>query len=334
MPSTAEKPSRKKTPPKRKLISIVTPVYNEEKNVERCYTAVKALFENELAAYDREHIFCDNSSTDDTQAVLRALAKDDPALKLIFNARNFGILRSSFNALMATNGDGVVALFPVDLQDPVEVIPQFVKAWEEGHQVVYGARENRLETPAVRSIKNFYYSLVSRFSEIQIPRNVASFQFLDRKVVEALRKFDDYYPHLPNLIASCGFKRKEVLYTWRARVSGFSKNTVYHLIDEALNSLISFSKVPMRLCLAVGLGIALLSMGFAFLTFLIVVFRMVMGEFAPPPGIPTVIIALFFLAGVQLFVLGVLGEYIAAVHFQVRKRPLVIESERVNFPSE
>lgn len=313
---------------RRKLISVVTPVWNEELNVRDCYEAVRALFAADLREYDYEHIFSDNASTDGTVAILRELAAADPHVRVILNARNFGPSRSVFNALLATGGDAVVPLLAVDLQDPPAVIVQFVRLWEQGHEVVNGVRANREEGVVMRNIRKAYYRLVNRFADIHIPPDVGEFQLIDRVVVEALRKCDDYYPYIRGLVAGCGFRSTGVPFTWRARRKGMSKNRLYHLIDHALNGLISFTNIPMRLCLLFGLVLAALSFAFALVVFVgnLIYFR----RFAPP-GIPTLIVAIFFFAGVQLFFFGVLGEYISAIHFQVRKRPLVVERERINF---
>lgn len=314
--------------PRRKLISIVTPVWNEQLNVVDCYEAVKRLFEGELAAYDYEHIFCDNASIDQTPAILRNLAARDPHVRVIFNARNFGAPRSIFNGLLATRGDGVIPLLAVDLQDPPEVIPIFVKLWEEGHEVVYGIRANREEGWLMRSVRHWYYRMVTRLAEIQIPPDVGEFQLIDRVVVEALRQCDDYYPYLRGLIASCGFRSTGVPYTWRARRKGVSKNRLYALIDQGLNGLVSFTNIPLRLCLFFGFGLAALSLLFAAV---MVFINLIFYRQLAPPGIPTLIVSIFFFAGVQLFFFGVLGEYISAIHSQVRKRPLVVERGRINF---
>lgn len=314
--------------PPRKLISIVTPVWNEELNVVDCHDAVKRLFEGELTAYDYEHIFCDNASTDRTVPLLRELAARDPHVRVILNARNFGPLRSVFNALLATRGDAVVPLLAADLQDPPEVIVEFVRHWEAGHEVVYGIRANREEGWLMRTIRRWYYRMVTRLADIAIPPDVGEFQLIDRVIVEALRQCDDYYPYLRGLIASCGFRSTGVAYTWRARRRGLSKNRLYTLIDQGLNGLVSFTNVPLRLCLFFGFGLAVLSLLFAVAIFIV---NLLFFRQLAPPGIPTLVVAIFFFSGVQLFFFGVLGEYISAIHSQVRKRPLVVERGRINF---
>jgi glycosyltransferase involved in cell wall biosynthesis len=313
----------------RKLISIVTPCYNEQDNVRDCHQAVRRLFEGDLAAYEREHIFCDNASTDRTPAVLAEMAAEDPCVRVIFNARNFGPFRSTYNGITSASGDAVMLLLAADMQDPPELLTDFVRLWEQGYEVVYGIRKVREEGWLMRTIRRMYYRTVSTLADIEIPLNVGEFQLVDRKVVDVLRACDDYYPYIRGLVANCGFRRAPVEYNWKARRKGFSKNRLYHLVDQGLNGLVSFTNVPMRLCLLGGVSLSALSIGYA--GFSLLYHLLVQG--AAPAGTATLITGLFFFSGVQLFFLGTLGEYISAIHSQVRKRPLVIERGRLNFPT-
>ena len=312
----------------RKLISIVTPVYNEEATVEECACAVRQLFEGPLSSYEFEHVFSDNASTDRTVEILRQLAAKDSKIKVILNARNFGPFRSMFNALLATRGDAVVALLSADLQDPPEVIVDFVRLWESGHEIVYGIRQNREESTIMKSARKIYYRVVSRLAAINIPIDVGEFQLIDRKVVAALSRFRDQYPYLRGMIASCGFQRTGVSYTMRQRRRGVSKNSLYNLIDQALNGLISVSNIPLRLSMLVGLVLSMLSLVYAFSQLII---NLIFWREFSAPGIATLTVAVFFFAGVQLFCIGILGEYIGAIHGQVRGGPMVIERGRINF---
>lgn len=312
----------------KKLISVVTPCYNEEDNVATCYHTVQELFDKELSQYDYEHIFCDNDSTDRTLEVLKGLASRDRHVRVIVNSRNFGPFHSNFNGLMNTRGDAVIVFLAADLQDPPELIPGFVKLWESGYEVVYGIRKTRREGRLLRSIRTAYYNLVYTLSHVRLLPHVGEFQLVDRVVIDALRRFEDYYPYIRGMIAYCGFRSTGVEYTWKARKHGFSKNSFLNLIDQGLNGLVSFTKVPMRICMGAGIVIAILSFLYALLSLLI---NLIYYRKLAPPGIPTLIVALFFFSGLQLFFFGVLGEYIAAIHFQVRKRPIVLERERINF---
>jgi glycosyltransferase involved in cell wall biosynthesis len=311
----------------KKRISIVTPCYNEQDNVAACCDTVRRIFTTELPDYDYEHIFCDNASTDGTPVVLAALAAKDARVKVIFNARNFGPFRSTYNGVVSSSGDAVLLMLAVDMQDPPELLPRFVRLWEQGHEVVYGVRQGREESWLMRQVRRAYYRTVSTLADIEIPLNVGEFQLVDKKVVDALRQCEDYYPYIRGLVANCGFRRVGVEYVWRARQRGFSKNRLYHLIDQGLNGLVSFTNVPMRICLLAGFLLSFLSIGYALFNF---VYHLLFHG-AAPPGTATLITGLFFFSGVQLFFSGVLGEYIAAIHSQVRKRPLVIERGRLNF---
>lgn len=316
---------------RRKKISVVTPCYNEQDNVHDCHETVRRIFAEQLPEYDLEHVFCDNGSTDRTPEILRELAGRDPNVKVILNSRNFGVFNSTFNGLMSTTGDAVIVMLPIDLQDPPELIPDFVRHWEQGYEVVYGIRKEREEGFVMRNVRKTYYRAVSRFANISIPPYVGEFQLIDRVVVEALRKYEDYYPYIRGMIASCGFRSFGIHYVWKKRKRGYSNFRIFHLIDHGLNGLISSTRVPMRLCMFSGFLISIASILFAVFN---VIWQLAHKGSVAPPGVPTLIVALFFFSGVQFFFLGVLGEYICAIHSQVRKRPIVIERERINFKTE
>jgi polyisoprenyl-phosphate glycosyltransferase len=311
----------------RPVISVITPCFNEEPNLEDCHRALKEVFARDLPDCELEHIFCDNASTDDSVAVLRRLAAGDESVRVVVNARNYGPFRSTFNGLRHAKGDAVVVLFAADLQDPPEVIVDFVREWRAGAEVVYGVRTQREESFLMRAIRKTYYRMVSRLAGIEIPLDVAEFQLIDRKVHAALLEHEDYYPYIRGMIANCGFRTAAVPYVWRARRKGFSKNRLYHLVDQGLNGLISFTNLPMRIAMFAGSVIAVLS--FIYAAFTMILHVATHGTLTVP-GIPTLIVALFFFGGVQLMFLGIIGEYVSAIHFQVRKRPLVVERERIN----
>jgi glycosyltransferase involved in cell wall biosynthesis len=311
-----------------KTISIVTPCYNEEENVRDCYEAVRQLFNQELAGYQREHVFCDNASNDDTLQILRTIAAEDRAVRVIVNARNFGPLKNTFNGVMASSGDAVLLFLPADLQDPPELIPQFVKLWEAGNEIVYGIRATREEGWLMRNLRNAYYRLLTRFSEFLVPPGVGDFQLVDRRVVENMRKVHDGYPFMRMMTFECGGRAIGIPYTWRARKKGFSKNKATALIDQGLNGLISFTNAPLRLGLFAGFVLSFLSLFYALVNLVIGLVRY---QRIAEPGIMTLIVAIFFFGGVQLFFMGMIGEYILAIHGQVRNKPVVFERERINF---
>jgi glycosyltransferase involved in cell wall biosynthesis len=312
-----------------KKISVITPCYNEHDNVETCATRVREIFEQNLPGYELEHIFADNCSEDGTPDILRRIAADDPRIKVILNARNFGPFRSMFNALKYATGDAIVVFLPADLQDPPELIVDFIHHWEMGIEVVAGARVNRKESTVMRASRRIFYSLVNGFADFEIPENVGEFQLIDRKVWEAMIQYDDHYPYVRGIIASCGFKRLVIPYDWGVRERGISKNNLPRLIDQALNGIFSFTTAPMRMSIFLGFGLAALCV-------LYVVGSLIWYAIWPsvaPRGTMTIILSLFFFSGVQLAFIGILGEYVTSIHSQVRRRPLVVERERLNIPA-
>lgn len=310
-----------------KKISIVTPCFNEEPNVRACHEAVRVLFDGPLAGYEREHIFADNASADRTPDILRELAAEDLQVKIILNARNYGPFRSMFNALRYATGDAVLVFLAADLQDPPEMIPEFVALWEQGFEVVAGARVERQESLLLRGARAVFYRIVNGLSDIDIPLNVGEFQLIDRKVWEAVVSHDDHYPYLRGIIASVGFRRVIVPYKWKVRRAGISKNNLPRLVDQALNGIFSFTNAPLRLCTFIGFALAFLCILYAFGAVIAYAFSPTMA----PRGVVTLIVSVFFLSGVQLAFIGMLGEYVTSIHAQVRRRPLVVERERLNF---
>jgi glycosyltransferase involved in cell wall biosynthesis len=315
---------------KKKLISIITPCFNEAEGILVCYEAIKHLFATELKHYALEHIFCDNASTDNTVDLLKAVAVHDPNVKIIVNSRNFGILKNTYNGVLNATGDAVLLFMPVDLQDPPALIPEFIRHWESGYEIVYGIRAKREENFLLVAARKMYYRLLSRLTYVEYPLNVGDFQLIDKCVLNGMRQIDDARPFMRLMTFDCGFKSIGVSYTWAARKYGKSKNNLFHMFEQGLNGLISFSGAPLRAALLTGFIVATMSLLYACCVFFLTLFGFIHTQI----GIPTIIIALFFFGGVQLFFLGVLGEYIYAIFNQVRRKPLVIERERVNFDRE
>lgn len=312
-----------------KKITVVSPCYNEVDNVRTCYEVLRELFAGPLAGYELEHIFTDNASTDGTVEELRAIAEEDSRIKVILNSRNFGFFRSIFNGLRYATGDAVVVFLAVDLQDPPEMIVEFVRHWENGIEVVAGARAQREESLALRLGRGIFYRIVNTLSDFDIPIDVGEFQLIDRKVWEAVVQHDDQYPYIRGIIASVGFKRLIIPYTWKARKRGISKNNLPRLIDQALNGIFAFTNAPMRFSTFLGFGLSALCILYALGA--IVAYFIFPG--AAPRGITTLLVALFFLSGIQLAFIGMLGEYVTAIHAQVRRGPSVVERERINIPA-
>lgn len=314
--------------PAKRVISVVSPCFNEERSVTECYLAVKKTFEEDLPGYEREHIFSDNCSTDRTVEVLRAIAAKDRHVKVIVNSRNYGAFRSMFNALMKASGDAVLPMLAVDLQDPPQMLKEFVRHWEQGYKVVYGIRQNRKESLLMRGARSLFYRLVKSSANFNIPTDAGEFQLLDRKVVEALRHYQDYFPYLRGMIANVGFKSIGIPYDWGIRRHGRSSANLLQLYDQAVNGLISFSNLPMRISVFAGI---LLSGGSLVYALGSVVAAILFPQQAVPKGIVTLIVAVFFFSGIQLLFVGIIGEYVAAIHAQVRQGFAVFDQELINF---
>lgn len=314
----------------RKRLSIITPCYNEEENVEHCYEALQRVMADKLPQYDYEHIFTDNASTDRTYAVLRMLAARDERVKLIQNSRNIGALGNIFNALAYASGDATVVMLPADLQDPPDVIPQFVAHWEQGARIVYGIRMERQEAWWLRTGRRIYYTLVKKFSDVQLIPDAGEFQLIDRFVLNQIRNVDDYYPYVRGLVARTAMPYACVPYRWGVRHKGLSKATLMVLIDQALNGIISSSKMPIRICIFLGFFCSVFSLLYAAIGLVL----SILFYGSVTAGIPTLIVAQFFFNGLILFFFGILGEYVSAIHEQVRRGPAMIPLDLVNFAPE
>ena len=311
----------------KKKISIITPCFNEELSIKNCVDEVRRVMETELSNFEYEHIFVDNSSSDQSVTILKEIAATDMRVKIIVNSRNVGPFRNMWNGLKNVSGDVVIPMIPVDLQDPPSVIPKMVAEWEKGFMVVYGIRSERLEGFLMRKIRATYYRLIRRFSGADIPLNSGEFLLADRRIIDSILEIDDEYPYIRGLIAQAGAKSSRIEYVWQKRKEGKSKNNLVSLIDQALNGFISTSRVPARLIMLIGFifsFLALLSAAAMFLMFIINPVR-------PALGIPTLIVSGLFFGGLQLLFLGIIGEYVLSVHSQVRKRPPMFELEKVNF---
>ena len=311
-----------------KKISIITPCFNEEDSIIECIEQVKKIFEQDLKNYELEHIFCDNGSSDKTVEILKQVAVKDRRIKIIVNSRNFGILKNTYNGVLNATGDAAILFFPVDLQDPPELIQEFVKYWEKGFEIVYGMRAKRQEGFFYRNIRKVYYRLLSSCTYVDYPPDAGDYQLVDRVVLNAMKQIDDAQPFMRLMTFDCGFRSFGIPYTWQTRKKGVSRNTLMNMIAQGINGIVSFSSMPLRLALIFGLILSCLSIAYAFCVGVMAA----LGKTSTVGrGVPTVIVALFFFSGIQLLFAGILGEYILAIYNQVRRRPLVIERERVNF---
>jgi glycosyltransferase involved in cell wall biosynthesis len=309
----------------RKKLSIVSGCFNEQGNVDELVIRVAKVMES-LPGYDYEQIIIDNASTDGTQDILRKLAAGNPRLKVILNARNFGHIRSPYHGMMQATGDAVIYMAS-DLQEPPELIPEFVDKWEGGAKAVVAIKDSSDESPLFFTVRKFYYRLVEGLAETRTIQNFTGFGLYDRAIMEYCRSLQDPYPYFRGLIAEIGLPVQRVSYHQPLRTRGFTKNNLYTLYDMAMLGITNFSKVPLRLAAMLGFVMAIMSL----LVALVYLIYKLIFWYSLPVGTAPLVIGLFFFASVQLFFIGILGEYIGAIHTQVLKRPLVVEKERINF---
>lgn len=310
-----------------KHITVVTPCYNEEDNVEEVYRQARAVFADiEGVTYD--HLFIDNFSSDRTPDILRAMAAADPKVKVILNARNFGHIRSPYYGLLQAGGDAAILLVS-DLQDPPELMKDFVAAWLKGAKLVVGVKPSADESGLMFAIRRMYYRTVTRIADVKLVQNFTGFGLYDRQVLEQLRRIDDPYPYLRGLISEVGFDPVQIPYNQPRRKRGITKNNFYTLYDIAMLGITSHSRVPLRIATMAGFVLSGLSL---VISLVYLVLKLIFWqEFSA--GTAPILIGMFFFASVQLFFIGLLGEYVGAILTHVMKRPLVVERARINMES-
>lgn len=309
---------------KNKQISIVTPCYNEEENIDELYQRIASVMAT--LPYDYEHICIDNSSTDSTVKKIKELAAQDKRLKLIVNARNFGHIKSPFYALLQSSGDACI-LIASDLQDPPEMIPEFIKQWEAGFKTVLAVKPESEEHSVMFFLRKTYYRLITRISEVPLVQNATGAGLFDRAVIEIMRDIQDPYPYFRGLLCEIGFPIATVPFKQPRRLRGITKNNFYSLYDIAMLGITNHSKIPLRLMAMSGFVLAFFSLIVA--TFFLIYKLLYWNSFQL--GTAPILIGIFFFGAIQTFFIGVVGEYIGSIHTQIRKMPLVIELERVNF---
>lgn len=308
-----------------KHITVVTPCFNEEDNIAEVYRQTRAVFQS-IQNVSYEHLFIDNCSTDRTVPLLREMAAKDYNIKVILNSRNFGHIRSPYYGLMQAAGDAAILLV-ADLQDPPELIKEFIEQWLNGAKIVVGVKPSSAESSAMFAIRRMYYRMVTRIADVKLIQNFTGFGLYDRKVIDVLRQIDDPYPYFRGLISEVGFDVVQIPYAQPRRVRGITKNNFYTLYDIAMLGVTSHSRVPLRLATMIGFVLSGLSLivSIAYLVIKLIFWNQFSLGTAP------LLIGLFFFASVQLFFIGLLGEYIGAILTHVMKRPLVVERERINF---
>ena len=309
-----------------KKVSILIPCYNEEDNVIPMSQAIVNLFTKELPQYDYELLFIDNDSSDNTRPLLRQICADNPKIKAIFNAKNFGQFNSPYYGILQTTGDCTISMV-CDFQDPIELIPRYLKEWENGYKIVIGIKSSSKENPIMYHLRSFYYRIIKKFSDTEQIEHFTGSGLYDKEFVQVLRELKDPTPFLRGIVAELGYKRKEIEYEQPQRRAGKTHNNFMSLYDAAMLSFTSYTKIGLRLATFLGVGCGIIS-------FIIGIFYLIAklvwwNNFSA--GIAPITIGMFFLGSVQLFFLGFLGEYIMSINQRVMNRPLVVEEERINF---
>ena len=313
----------------KKRISVMIPCYNEEENARPIYTAVKDQLTQNCPSYDYEILFIDNKSQDQTRKILRDICAEDSNVKAIFNVKNFGQFNSPYYALLQTSGDCTITMC-ADFQDPPELIPQFVAAWEEGYKIVIGRKTKSRENPLLYWARGIYYKMLRKMSSTEIIEQFTGFGLYDKSFVETLRQLNDPTPFMRGLVAELGPERKEIEYEQPKRRAGKTHNNFFTLYDAAMLSFTSYTKSGLRIATFAGFIIAFLSFlfGMVYLVLKLLFWNSFTAGYAP------MMISVFFLGGLLLSFLGFLGEYVMAINIRVMNRPLVVEEERINFSLE
>lgn len=312
-----------------KTISVVVPCYNEEENVQAMADAIRETFRSELPEYRYEIIFIDNDSSDRTRDIIRLLCREDRGIKAIFNAKNFGQFNSPYYAMLQSTGDCTI-LMAADFQDPVEMIPRFVLEWEYGYKIVIGIKSASQENRFMYWLRGCYYKTIKRLSDVEQIEQFTGFGLYDRKFIQVLRDLDDPTPFLRGIVAELGFHRKEIPYEQPKRKAGKTSNNFYKLYDAAMLSFTSYTKVGLRLATIFGSICSAISMAVALIY--LVLKLLYWDRFAA--GMAPLLIGMCFLGSVQIFFIGLVGEYVLTINSRVMHRPLVVEEERINFQNE
>ena len=309
-----------------KKISVVTPCFNEEENIKKLVLKVREIFKSKLQNYTFEHIIIDNNSTDNSQEILLSLAKEYEEVKIIINTRNFGHILSPHHARLQAKGDAIINL-ACDLQDPPELIFDFVKAWEKGNKLVLGIKEKESnEKFIIKSLRNLFYKFIQKISEVEMYNNFSSYCLIDKCINEDIKKINDKYPYFRGLLSNLGYKAFKIYYKKNVREKGNTKNNLYSLYDLAILGITNYSKIPLRICIFVGFILTLISfsIGIFYLFFKIFYWNEMVAGIAP------LIIILSFLLSFLLLFMGIIGEYILLIITKINTTP-VIEKERINF---
>ena len=311
---------------RQKTISVMIPCYNEEENARAIYEAVRDELRAACPQYDYEILFIDNKSKDGTRAIIEQICAEDKHVKAIFNTKNFGQFNSPYYGITQTSGDCTITIC-ADFQDPVEMIPQFVKEWENGYKIVIGKKTRSKENAVVYFLRGCYYKLLKKMSSVEMIEQFTGFGLCDKSFVDTLRDLHDPIPFIRGIVAELGPERKEIEYEQPRRRAGKTHNNFMTLYDAAMLSFTSYTKFGMRMASFLGFlfaGVSLLA------AFVMLIMKLCMWDrFAA--GYAPILIAVFFIGGVQMCFLGFLGEYIMNMNARLMNRPLVVEERRINF---
>lgn len=312
-----------------KKISILIPCYNEELNVEPMADALTQMFAKDLPEYDYEIVFIDNDSRDLTRPKLRQICAKNPRVKAIFNAKNFGQFNSPYYGMLQTTGDCTISMV-CDFQDPVEMVPKYVKEWENGYKIVIGIKTSSKENKLMYFLRSVYYKLIKKFSDVEQIEHFTGSGLYDKSFIQVLRDLKDPKPFLRGIVGELGFERKEIPYEQPKRRAGKTSNNFYRLYDAAMLSITSYTKIGLRIATIGGAIASAISLVIALVYFIL---KLCWWD-SFPAGMAPVLIGIFVLGSIQLFFIGLLGEYILNINDRIMNRPLVIEGERVNFEGE
>lgn len=313
----------------KKKISVMIPCFNEEENARPIYEAVKNELETNLPQYDYEILFIDNKSTDNTRKIIREICKENKKVRAIFNCRNFGQFNSPYYGIINTSGDCCITIC-ADFQDPVELIPRFVHEWENGYKVVIGVKTQSKESKLMYALRSIYYKAIKKMSNVEQIEHFTGFGLYDKSFVKTLRELDDPQPFIRGIVAELGPERKEIEYTQPQRRAGKTHNNFYSLYDAAMLSFTSYTKIGLRLAVFAGGAFSLIG----FVIALIYLILKLLNWYRFPAGTTPILIGVFLMGSIQMFFIGLLGEYIMNINSRVMKRPLVVEEERLNFEEE
>lgn len=313
----------------KKKISIMVPCYNEEENVEPLSKAVIETLERDLPEYDYELLFIDNCSKDRTREKILLLCSKNKKIKAIFNTKNFGQFNSPYYGLCQTTGDCTICLC-ADFQDPIDMIPKFVREWENGYKIVCGIKTSSKENKIMYFLRSIYYKAIKKMSEVEQIEHFTGFGLYDKSFIQVLRDLKDPTPFLRGIVAELGPERKDIEYEQQERRAGKTSNNWYRLYDAAMLSFTSYTKIGLRLATFLGFALSACSIVVAIIYFVLKLLHW--NDF--PAGMTPVLIGVFVMGSMQMFFIGLLGEYIMNMNARLMNRPLVVEQERINFDED